>query len=252
MIPNKMLLDCIEREKTGTDYICPPEDKSTLLEMLDEINAKCATNMTYLAELDAFYVIGAGKIILKYIDQFSSESVRAYLIPQLLLDKVRDCDKLILRMYLHFRESGEYISAPGKPSPSHICTRYDNAFYKLKSKRVVVDLINILQSPRDAFYLPLTVKMLASWKVPELERILQDYLRPGTVSMLDVGLYEDGQMYFPSFSFICRELKFTAMNGLSHYHSQETMNTLCLYVSDPDEDIRLTASKTYKKIISNN
>lgn len=248
MIPNKVLNDCIEREKAGTDYVCPTEDKSTLLEMLDEINAECATNMKYLAELDAFHVIGAGKIIVKYIDRFSSESVRAYLIPQLLLDKIRDCDRLILRMYLHFRESSEYISAPGNPSPSHICTRYDNAFHKLKSKRIVEDLLNILSSPRDAFYLPLTVKMLASWKVPELEQILLKYLDSDAVSMRDIGLCEDGQTYFPSFAYICRELKFTAMNGLRYYPSEKAVDAICMYVSDIDKDIRLLANKIYKKI----
>ncbi len=248
MIPSKVLNDAIEREKAGTDYMYPAEDRPILREMLGEINAQCGTNIQYLAELDAYHVIGAGNIIVNYIEQFSSESVRAYLIPQLLLDKIKDCDKLVLHMYLHFRDSKEYIAAPGKPAPAHIYVRYDNAFRKLKSKRIVPDILRILVSPRDAFYLPLTAKMLASWKVPELKQILLNYLAPNAVSMHDVGLCEDGQIYFPSFSDICNELKFTAMNGLVYYPSEETLDAIQMYVSDPNKDLCVFANKIYKKI----
>ena len=243
-----MLSDCIEREKKGTDYVCPPEDKSTLLEMLGKINVECGTHIEYLAELDAFYVIGAGNIVVDYIDRFSSESVKAYLIPQILLDRIKDCDRLILRLYRNFRDSSEYISAPGIPAPSHIYTRYDAAFHKLKSKRIKMELLNIVSFPRDAFYLPLTVKMLASWKIPELKRILLNYLNPCVVTMLDVGLCEDGQAYSPPFSYIRRELTFTAINCLGYYPSQETADALFTYASDPDKDIRLSANRIYKQI----
>lgn len=250
MIPNKLLVEFIEREKAGQDFVCPVEDRPTLLQMLNEINAKCNANINYLAELDALHVIGAGEIICNYIDKFTSESVKAYLIPQLTFDKIKNCDIIILQMYLHFRESKEYISEPEKPSPSHICSRYDNAFYKLKSKRIVTSLLGILHSPRDLFYLPLTAKMLASWRVAEFEPVLINYLIPNAITMQDVGLYEDGRIYYPPFDFIHREIKFSAINGLGYYHSEETVNMLYTYTSDTDKDIQLAASKAYRKVIS--
>lgn len=216
--------------------------------MIDAINAKAGTNVQYLAELDTFHIFGAGEIIAEYIDFFSSESVKAYLIPQLVLDKVKDCDKLILRLYMQFRKSQSFISQPGEPAPSHIYVRYDSAFHSLRSKRIASNLLDIVFSPRDAFYLPLTVKMLASWRVPELKKALLIYSSPDSISAHDVGLQENGQSYFPPFSFMRKELRFTAINGLKYYPSEETLDALNVCVSDLDADIRTAARKVIKKL----
>lgn len=248
MIYNRVLNDCIAREIAGTDYICIGNDKVILLEMMNAINAKTGTNIQYLAELDAFHIFGAGEIIAEYIDLFSSNSVKAYLIPQLVLEKVRDCDNIILRLYMQFRESQDFISQPGKPAPSHIYVRYDSAFHSLKSKRIVSNLLDIVSSPRDAFYLPLTVKMLASWKIPELKELLILYSQPEGISMHDVGLQGDGQSFFPPFSFICRELRFTAIHGLRYYPAEDSLHALQTCMEDPDADIRIAARKTAAKI----
>lgn len=247
LIHNSVLHDCIEREKAGVDYICMGGDRTVLLNMMATINSQKGTNFQYLAELDAFHVLGAGEIIAEYIKQFSSPSVKAYLIPQLVLDKVKDCDKIILQMYLQFRESEEFIAPPGKPAPSHISVRYDNAFRSMKSKRIVDELVGVVLSPRDAFYLPLTVKMLASWKIPELKKALLVYSAPNGISKHDVGLHEDAQV-FPPFSFIRRELRFTAIDGLRYYPSEETLCALQLCLQDSDRDIRVAASRIIKKI----
>lgn len=66
-------------------------------------------------------------MLAKYIEDFSSESVKGYLLPLLVSDKIQDCNKLDLRLYLHFKSSGEYIAAPGESAPAHIYVRYDNA-----------------------------------------------------------------------------------------------------------------------------
>ena len=215
--------------------------------MLDQINVKCGAHIKYLAELDVFHVKGAGEVVAEYIDKFFSESVKVYLIPQLLLDRINDCDRLVLQLYEHFRMSDEYISAPGRPAPSHICARYDNAFCKLKSKRIAADVVNIVSSPRDAFYLPLTVKMLASWRLPLLKQILLKYLNSDAITIQDVGLYDD-QTYYPPFSYITRELKFIAMNGLAYYPSQETTDALSMCMSDPDSALSLQANRILKKM----
>lgn len=248
MIYGKVLSDCIEREKAGVDYICPAEDRKVLSEMINAINAEYGTNIQYLAELDAFHVFGAGNIVVQYIERFCSESVRAYLIPQLLLDKVKNSDTTILCMYQHFRESNEFISGPDKPSPAHIYTRYDAAFKKLKSKRISDDLLAIISSPRDAFYLPHTLKMLASWKLPELQKHLIHFLKPNAISLHDIGIEADEHTYYPSYPSICRELKFSAIYGLTYYPSKETVDALSIYLCDTDVDIRSAANRAYKKV----
>lgn len=88
------LLDSIEKEKAGIDYRCPEGDKKLLSDLLFEINHYAGTDLHYLAELDAFRIPGAGRIVTEYIGRFSSESVKGYLIPALVSDKVQGCDKL--------------------------------------------------------------------------------------------------------------------------------------------------------------
>lgn len=248
---SKPLLDSIEREKKGIDYVYSVNDKCILNELLHKINGLMGTDFHYLAELDAFNIKGSGSIIVQYIMLFSSESVRAYLIPKLVADKIKDCDRLILQMYLHFKQSDEYISGAGFPAPAHIYTRYDNAISTIKPKRLKDDLINLAHNPRDAFYLPFTMRMLASWKIPELKDILLMYASEDNVSAQDVGLNEDDNNHFPSLAFIKRELRFTAIEGLRHYPSYEVIECIKCCSTDTDADIRAAAKKTLHSLTKN-
>ena len=81
MIYNKVLLDNIEKEKAGIDYIYSVEDKSVLEELFNEIKTCTGVSISYLAEIDAFAINGAGQIMAKYITRISSDSVRCFLIP---------------------------------------------------------------------------------------------------------------------------------------------------------------------------
>lgn len=176
MVYHALLNDKIACEQNGTDFFCPSEDRRLLHKMFDEINHQTGSDIHYLAQIDSFIIPGAGRIVEKYILDFTSESVKCYLIPQMIADKITDCDKLLLQLYLHFRQSKEYISEPGQPAPAHIYVRYDNAFKTLRSRRIENELITVVCNPRDAFYLPLTVNMLASWKNPEMFKVLTFYL----------------------------------------------------------------------------
>lgn len=241
---SKVLIDSIEREKKGLDYICPQADKELLHKLLDEINSYAGTNYHYLAELDAFNISGAGSIVAKYITEFSSEDVKGYLIPQMVSDKIKDCDKLVFQLYMQFRLSDEYIAKPGEPAPAHIYVRYDNAFKILKPKRLAKDLIELAHSPRDAFYLPFTMRMLASWKVPEMKNLLLSYSTNDSFSAQDVGIYDSEQLYFPSLEVMKRELIFTAIAGLKYYPSAEVMGIITSLATNTDEDIKLAAKRT--------
>mgnify|MGYP000732010171 CR=1 FL=1 len=136
MVYHALLNDKIACEQNGTDFFCPSEDRRLLHKMFDEINHQTGSDIHYLAQIDSFIIPGAGRIVEKYILDFTSESVKCYLIPQMIADKITDCDKLLLQLYLHFRQSKEYISEPGQPAPAHIYVRYDNAFKTLRSRRI--------------------------------------------------------------------------------------------------------------------
>ena len=247
-IYNKVLLDSIEREKAGIDYLCDDTDKKLLQVLFEEINKQAGTEFQYLAELDAINVPGAGRLVARYIQNFASESVKSYLLPQMIADKVENCDELILKLYMHFRTSREYISEPGVPAPAHIYVRYDNALRSLKPKRLCDELIRLAYYPRDAFYLPLTMKMLASWRVPELEDIFVLYASGNNVSEQDVGLMNNGEMYCPTISFIKRELRFTGIDCLKYYPTNRALKIAQEYTKDKDPDIRFMAKKTFRKI----
>ena len=244
-MPNysKVLIDSIEREKRGIAYICPKADKELLHKLLDEINGYAGTNYHYLAELVAFNISGAGSIVAKYITEFSSEDVKGYLIPQMVSDRIKDCDKLVFQLYMQFRLSDEYVAKPGESAPAHIYVRYDNAFKILKPKRLAKDLLELAYSPRDAFYLPFTMRMLASWKMPEMKNILLSY-STDSFSAQDVGIYDSEQPYFPSLEFMKRELTFTAIDGLKYYPSAEVRSIITSLATSADKDIKLAAKRT--------
>lgn len=237
----------IDREKAGTDYIYSDNDKSILLSMMDIINNKLGTRIQYLAELDAHQLPGAGEIVKSYIHRFESESVKSLLIPHLVFDKVDECDRLLLRMYQDFCKSDAYISGPNKPAPAHIYVRYDNGFRNLKSKRISNELMEVVSSPRNAFYLPYTVRMLASWKKPQLYELLLRYASGSCVLPRDVGLPENNEGYAPPFEFILRELRFTGIYGLRYYPTCEAINALKAYSLEEDADISNAAKKILKK-----
>lgn len=243
---NKVLLDSIDRERKGVDYICPESDKKVLEKMIDKINKNCGTDYHFLAEIDAFNIPESGKIMVQYLEQFQSESIRSYLIPQIVSDRVQDCARIVLSSYLHFKNSDEYISAPCKPAPAHIYTRYDNAFRVLKPKKLKEELFSLACNPRDAFYLPFSMRMLASWKIPDLERVFTSYMDSSNITHESVGLPAQSENYYPSLSFIRRELIFTAIDCLKHFPSENTLKLIKRCMNDPDKDICSAAKKTLR------
>lgn len=248
MNDSKVLAELIEREKKGLDYVCPEADRGLLRQLLDEINRYAGTEVRYLAELDAFHISGAGRIVAKYITKFSSEDVKGYLIPQMVSDKIDDCDKLVYQLYMQFRSSDSYVAKPGEPAPAHIYVRYDNAFNSLKPKRLAKELVELARSPRDAFYLPLTVRMLASWRIPEMRNILLSYSAKDSFTAQDVGIADSEQPYFPPLEAMRRELVFTAINGLKYFPSAEARDVVASLAASEDKDVRSAAERTLRAL----
>ncbi len=231
----------IEEEKKGMDYYCSSEDNIILKMMCDEINRHLGIRIRYLAEIDSRDLSGSGWVMAKYISCFKSESVRAYLIPQIVADKVNDREQIILSLYKHFKESDEYISDMGKPSPAHIYVRYDNAFRRMKPKRFKKELLELVRNPRDAFYLPFTTRMLASWHIPELPDYLIGFLNDLTPE--SVGLSEGAELFYPSFDYIKRDLIFTAIDCIKYYNDQKFYRLINQYSLSDDIDISKLAKK---------
>ena len=86
MVYHALLNDKITCEQNGTDFFCPSEDRRLLHKMFDEINHQTGSDIHYLAQIDSFIIPGAGRIVEKYILDFTSESVKCYLIPQMIAD----------------------------------------------------------------------------------------------------------------------------------------------------------------------
>jgi len=244
MVYKQVLLDFIEKEKAGVSFVYSDYDRAILNELTAELNQHFGTQFHYLAELATFDIPNSSEIYLKYIHRFESESIRGYLSPQFVSDKIKDCDKLILSLYLRFKFSQEYISAPGAPAPAHIYTSYDNSIKKTKPKRLKNDLLELLKEPRDVVYLPFTMKMVASWKIDGVDAYLRNYLNSDSITEADVGLPVNSENYYPSISYIKRELKFRAISGLKYYPTEENIELISEYTANADSDIAAAAQRS--------
>jgi hypothetical protein len=227
----------IEQEKAKKAYRISEHDAFVLKQMLEEINGMTGSELRFLSELALFSVKGSGETVKKYIDSFDSEEVRSYLLHHMVSDRIKDCDKLIYNLYLHFKESSNYIPPPGQPGPLAIYGSYDNAFRRLKPKRIKKELLSLAYNPRDAFYLSFTMRMLASWRIPELECLFTSYVDGTNVTPESVGLPTQFDNYYPPFSFIKRQLRFTGIYSLKYYPSESTIKLMENCINEPDKDI---------------
>ena len=241
---SKVLLDCIDREKAGFDYTCSDHDRNILNIMFKEINITLNTNFHYIAEIDSFNIVGAGPIMVKYIHQFDTESIRAYLTPQLVSDKVVGVERLVIDLYRKFKTSPVYISPADKSSPAHIYARYDTAIRKLKPRKYKNDLVELVNTPRDVFYLPMTAQMIASWRLPEFKDLLFYCAREGGITFEDVGLPNDNRSYYPSLEGMERQLKFIAIISLKYYPTSEVLDFISSFLDTNDLDLSACAKKS--------
>lgn len=240
----------IKKEQEYKDFIFCDADNATLQVMLNEINM-LGYDFNYLAELEAYRIPGAGDIVTKHIDLFVDEATRAYLLHHIVSDKVPDCDSIILSLYLHFKASNSYVSSTHYSAPAHICARYDNAFKLLKPKRIKTELVKLARNPRDVFYLPFTMRMLASWKIPEMNNIFINLLDDSQVTMHDLGMSEDDdRFHFSSYMYIKQQLKFIAIDGLKYYPTSGTLEVLRNQLNSSDKDIVNAAKKVIVKLQS--
>ena len=204
------------------------------------ISLETGKDIQYLAQLDNLSIHGIGKIVKEYIELFESEFVKSCLLDFLVVDKTKDCDLLIYQLYLHLKKTDSYLSPAGKSAPLGIIVRYDNAFKRLKPKKLKHELCSLAHFPRDVFYLPLTIRMIASWRIPEVERLLITYLDSSNISPQSVGVSEE----YPALSFLRREIQFTAIHGLRYFPSSENLELLSHFLQSEDPDVIMAAKKS--------
>ena len=243
---NYLLKDAIRDEKEGVDYACSHHDRVLLNEMFKEINSSFNININYLAEMDKFYIKGSSEIIVKYLPKFSSHMVKACLSPQLVNDKIENCDTILLDLYLSFKNSNEYINEKTQLSPSYICVVHDNNFLKLKPKKIKQDLLRLIYDPIDRSNLPLTAQMLASWRLPELEDLFISHLQ----EFVSTGIIEYDEKTHP-LTFAQRQNIFTSINALKYFPSYQATEILTKYAKSFDENIAEAAEKTLKYYLKN-
>ena len=242
-----LLKDAIQDERKQRDYQYGKHDKALLKQMLKEVNKSLSVNLHYLAEIDHLNVNGAGEIYARYISDFESESVRAYLVPQIAMDRVPNAASLLYELYLHFQSSDDYIAYGGDPAPAHIYARYDNAFSRLKPKKLRRQMTDLVSDPRNAFYLPFTTRMVASWKDMSFMETLLRYLDSSNLNAKDFGIAEghEGDCC-PSLSFMQYELQFRAIDGLRYFPYEPALSLIADYLRSPDKNVQAAALKTMK------
>ena len=199
--------------------------------------------------------VGVSTILLKYIYEFESESCRAALIPRIMADtrinkvKIKNLDKIFMDLYHHFRASPYYIGPPGSIFRySSIYIAYDNAFKRLKSPKILSELIELMKFRREVYILPITAFSIAKkWAPKELGDIMIAHLANRNVTRADVGLPEEGE-YLPTLKTIVKQTTFTAIKCLQFYPSEENLKIIMDYTDDTDEELARFAQEHAEKM----
>ena len=246
MMNNMVLAELIEKEKAGIGYVVPDEDRAVFDAMLDELNKATGLNIKYLAQIDSYTIPGSGEVFDKYIDRINSESVRAFLLPNMCADSVPDKDNRILDLYLHFKNSDEYTSLPGVPNPAHIYVRYDNMLCKSRSKKFARKMTELVKNPRDVFYLPFTTRKIASWKFPEVKDVLLSYLKEDSITEENFGLTESAEF----FEWAKKQITIDVILDLKYYPEADVLSVIESFVNSGDKGILAAAKKSRDFIVS--
>lgn len=225
--------DFVARELSHEAERFPGNDKAVMKELCAELNdtLQPAFHYQYMFEINQFVIPGAGPIVVKYIDRFESEYNRAALVYHIAHDKVKNGDRIIMDMYYHFKNSRTYIPPAGEHGPAAIIVDYDNAFWRMKSKKLVPELVALMRNPRDLHYLPLTATRYLYKFSSEMEEIALYYLKNNPMSRKDVGLPESGT-YYPPVEDINRENTFQALTVLSKFPTEANLQVISTFLTD--------------------
>ncbi|MBE6617252.1 MAG: hypothetical protein E7627_04850 [Ruminococcaceae bacterium] len=237
--------DRIERELESQEDYFEGNDKQLFYEMLAELDSNRSYKMRTFTELhSAVCPSGAGHIIVKYINRFENELAKSRLILRLYTDKVPNRDRIIMDLYHKYRESKYYLHADKGGIQMCICMDYDNAFYKMKSKKLLPELIEISKSIAETRRLSVTYGMIMKkWAPPEMEEIMVGHLLNRTPSKLEMG-FADGPETDKRFYFDLTQSRFCQIRTLSYFPSERNHDLILTYADHEDKDLSKYAKKT--------
>lgn len=225
----------IDEERRDASFV--DGDKKILEKLLTEVNQYAGTRFTTLAELASYNVHGAGAIVARYIELFQSEGVRMELLDQLVADRVENCGQLLMKMYRNYRRTWK----DGMEHLQDACA-YDNAFWRLKPKKMKAELLELTSDIRSVVVLPFTMRMLASWKLSEMEQFLLECLKGQNLGYHDFGMSESAN---PQVLELAKaQVIHIGLYGLRYYPSGEVLEALHRFENDGNKDIRTAAIKT--------
>lgn len=227
-------------------------DETLMKQMVQEINAAVGEHFRGYSDIVDRYVAGAGEIVEKYIFQFESHMTRASLLHHLVgnrtyaIKSVNNAAEIVWQLYTDCRTSAEFAEWG-------IQQYYDDAFVRLRAKVLADRLIESIRNPLEFSALPRTVKMLASWRKPQLEGILLNVLqKPEEMENYLHSLEIQRRFGFDQMQIEkeCRRWKSTAVLkavvGIAYYPSQRAVELLCLYEANKRTEMqeKLLMSKT--------
>ena len=227
-----------------TPVICE-SDQVIMQEMIREINASCDNGMKLRGFSDAsyFYVPGAGEIVARYVNRFTSHTVRASLLFHLVgnkkysCPKIVNCESIIWNLYVQYKESPYYIN-------DFVQLYFDDAFVKMKPKRIVTEMLSLARNPLDFCWLPGTMEMLSRRKIPSFgdllehyvdhPEIIHDYLKKTDIS----SRFSDEESLQKQLSRWNGQGRYTAIIGLKYYPSQRVLSKLKLLETQIDTEMK--------------
>ena len=237
----------IEMEKKGELIDFTTNDILLFKELCEVINNQLDVDVHFVSQLDMYYYSGAGRIIAEYIDRFSSEKLKSYLSRQIVADKVENCDKKILDLYNNFKTTDEYSSLDCDVN-FITCLNYDWDFKELRPKRLKEELLKFAYNLRDATCLTGTIKMLSTWRLPEMEILLREYIHNEGYSYEDFHIDENDPLSTPSMIAMKRKLIELGVYCLRYYPNDENANIVKKYLYPDNYIIHDIAASSLKKM----
>jgi len=226
-------------------------DEQIFYEMLDEIESKYPyynNRRNFINFQMAIGKGGAGNVIAKYIDKFENEYLKAEMLYRFTVDKVPGRDRLVMDLYHKFRASKYYLVAEVPSATFEIYHRYDNSFYKIKSKKLVPELIEFAKSIAETRRLAITYgMMMKKWAPPEMEEIMAAHLLNRTPTKAEMG-FEDIPDNDRLYHFETTQSRFTQIEALSYFPSERNRDLILTYADHEHKELSKFAKKTAEKM----
>lgn len=244
------VLSKIKDYEAHLDNVAPlmeSDDQLIMNELIREINNTCHVKIRGFSDLCDSYIKGAGSIITKHINCFHSHLIRSALVFHLVGSKkhecgrVNGCEQIIWNLYNEYRNSVPFVD-------NSIMMEFDSAFAQLKSKKLLDQLVSLAQDPYLFSFFPQTMKMLARWRDPSMEKVIMGYFaNPGLVKTqiaMSLGRSaDDASILQREYSRWDSHGQYTVIICLRYYPSIQGLDKLTQFEALTVEDMEKSLSK---------